>query len=507
LKSNRKYTIAIGIACLIKICLHLLADLHSGFQGDELLHIDAGNHLASGYMEFPPFIGMVAFIQNLTGSTSVFVHHLFSHIASLTIIILAGKITLELGGKINSLVLVLITLLAAPAFTRTHELFQPVVFSQLFWLLDFLYLVKFVKTSDKKYLLLLTLVSAIGILTKYDIAFFIFGMSSLFMYKRTRSIVLNRSLVLYFFLFLSVISMNVIWQLKNGLPLFQHMSELYKTQLNEQSVGKVLLDLFIQLNPFAVSIYLAGILYVTVLKKDEQNRIISISIIISVFLLAVARGKPYYFFPVFICLTIFGSIWLDNKLLKKRRWLFYSQIILLVMSGAVMIPHGMPVLSLDRYLQFAGIEKEDGRYPLSFEEFYSQYQWKKVLTSVHKTVNSLPPNERADCLIWGKHYKQAGLINLFSEEYNLPEAISYHGSYYAWAPETGDLPGTVISISNKGVPEEFWSDFFNTVEVSDKVRNIYADEPEDEWIFIYVCKSPKIDFAGLKETFKDRIFE
>jgi hypothetical protein len=59
---NRQIKLIIFIFCVIKLALHLLADDHSGFQGDELLHIETGNHLAFGYMEFPPMIGLLAFL-------------------------------------------------------------------------------------------------------------------------------------------------------------------------------------------------------------------------------------------------------------------------------------------------------------------------------------------------------------------------------------------------------------------------------------------------------------
>lgn len=58
------------IFCIIKLTLHLIADYHSDFQGDELLHIEIGNHLAFGFMEFPLLIGVLAFIQNLFDSNS-----------------------------------------------------------------------------------------------------------------------------------------------------------------------------------------------------------------------------------------------------------------------------------------------------------------------------------------------------------------------------------------------------------------------------------------------------
>jgi hypothetical protein len=119
------------IFCLIKLTLHLIADGHSGFQGDELLHIETGNHLAFGFMEFPPLIGILAFIQNLFPSNSVYIHHLFSHISSILILIYVAKITIELGGKNIALFLTLLSIIIAPAFGRSQQLFQPVVFGQL----------------------------------------------------------------------------------------------------------------------------------------------------------------------------------------------------------------------------------------------------------------------------------------------------------------------------------------------------------------------------------------
>ncbi|MBC7493419.1 MAG: hypothetical protein H7221_00320, partial [Flavobacterium sp.] len=76
---TKQNKLIIAFFCIIKLTLHLIADYHSGFQGDELLHIDTGKHLAFGYMEFPPLIGVLAFIQNIFNSNSPYIHHLFSH--------------------------------------------------------------------------------------------------------------------------------------------------------------------------------------------------------------------------------------------------------------------------------------------------------------------------------------------------------------------------------------------------------------------------------------------
>jgi hypothetical protein len=37
----------IAVFLVFNLTLHIIGDLNSGFQGDELLHIEAGRHLAS----------------------------------------------------------------------------------------------------------------------------------------------------------------------------------------------------------------------------------------------------------------------------------------------------------------------------------------------------------------------------------------------------------------------------------------------------------------------------
>ncbi|MFN7603916.1 MAG: ArnT family glycosyltransferase, partial [Bacteroidota bacterium] len=232
---NRQTQLIILIFCLIKLTLHLIADSNSGFQGDELLHIETGKHLAFGYMEFPPLIGLFAFIQNLFGSNSVYVHHIFSHLASLLILIYVAKTTIELGGKNKAIILVLLAIIIAPSFGRSQQLFQPVVFSQLFWVLGFYQLTRFVKYLDKKSLWYLTLFAVLGISVKYDAVFYIVGLSSLLFFKNTRQALIQHRFWQNILIALALILPNVIWQYSNDYPILQMFSRLYERHLDQLS--------------------------------------------------------------------------------------------------------------------------------------------------------------------------------------------------------------------------------------------------------------------------------
>lgn len=504
---TKKIIVIISLFCVLKLTLHLIADSNSGFQGDELLHIETGNHVAFGYMEFPPVIGWLAYLQNQFHSESVFTHHLFSHITSLLIIILIALITVKLGGKGKAVFLVLLCVLTAPAFGRGHQLFQPVVFTQLFWLFSFYQLIRYVITLEKKFLLYLTIGVSIGFLTKYDILFFLAGLMGLLLSKRMRSAILQKDIWKYIVLFFVIISPNIFWQYNHEFPVFDMFSRLYETQLDKLTIAGVLRSLIISLNPITLLFWLAGLIYILTTRNNFYYRPIAYTIIISIILLAFNKSKAYYFYPAMVTLMIFGSIWFEQKVISKRKWIIYPVTILLILSGTVLMPFGLAVFPLDTFIKFAGIEKKHNRYQVEYKEYYAKSKWEKTMEGLQEVYDSLPMKERTDCMIWGKHYSQAGGVSLFKDNYKLPKVFSYHGSFYLWTPENGRLPKTIIAFSNGEAGIDFFEYFFNSVVVAKRIYNPYADEEKDIWQTIYVCRESNFNFEQLRSEFKTRIFE
>ncbi|GGW28709.1 hypothetical protein GCM10007383_12650 [Arenibacter certesii] len=162
---------------------------------------------------------------------------------------------------------------------------------------------------------------------------------------------------------------------------------------------------------------------------------------------------------------------------------------------------------MDTFIKFAKIEKKDDRYEIEYNEYYSKSKWEKTMGGLKTVYDSLPMDERKDCLIWGKHYSQAGGVNLFREKYEMPKAFSYHGSFYLWTPEKGELPKTIIAFSNGEAGIDFFQSFFRSVVSVKQIYNPYADDEKDLWQTIYICKEPTLNFEQLRSEFKTRIFE
>ena len=497
----------IFIFCILKLSIHLIADSNTGFQGDELLHIETGKHLAFGFMEFPPFIELLAFMQNLFYSNSVFVLHIFSHIASLLIIIYVAKTTIELGGKDKAIFLTLLCILIAPGFWRSQQLFQPVVFSQLLWVLSFYQLVRFVKHLDKKSLLYLALFVVLGFSSKYDGLFFIVGLSSLVLFKRTREALITNNFWQIALISILLVLPNLIWQYLNDFPVLQMFGRLYETQLDSISRIGNLGKLILGINPLSLLLVIPAFLFLLTNKNKNILNPLAVSIILSFLFLLFSNGKAYYFFPIILTILPFGGMFWEQMILENRKWIIYPLSIVLLL-GCVLIPFGIPIYSLNDYLKFVyKYEKKDiegGKYAVKYDEYYTNEKWKMTMQQLKLVYDSLPQNEKKDCLIWGKHYGQAGAINLFGSDYNLPKALSYHGSFYSWSPN-GEIPKTIIALSYQ--VGEFFNPYFEEVTQVKSIYNPYSDNEEELYQKIYICKKPRQDFNKMKELFRKRIFE
>lgn len=494
----------IAFTTFINLFIHLIAGFNSGFHGDELLHIEAGRHLAAGYMDFAPVIAWLAAIQNLFQSDSIFVNHLFVYIASSLIFVFSGLTTIRLGGKWPAVLTVMVCLFFSPGVGASHSLFLPALFEQLAWVAGVYFLVNICNRQKNSDFIWFAVVAALGFLTKYSTAFFIAGVAVSVLLLQ-RGLLNNKFLWIALLVFVFIVLPNIIWQITQGFPVFGHFSELYETQLDKQSRFDELKTLVLYLNPATAVIWFAGLLVVPFVSAMKKSRLAAFSLLIAFVLLLAAKGKSYYYFPIVLGILPFGSVYFE-QLLAKKKWILIGWLSLTSIIGAVSLPYGIPVLTLEKYISFYRLKpNDDNRVAVPFENYYSKGIWEQILASVSKTYQTLPENEKAKCLVMGRHYSQAGGINLLGKRYNLPQAFSFHSSFYNWVPDFGK-DATIIVIADPAWDAEHWQRFFNSVEEVSTIENRYTQDKK--WYFqrIFLCRQLKYNSSELKELFKDEIF-
>ena len=496
--------ILIGTAVIVKLILALIAFHHSFYHSDEFLHIDAGHHLAFGFYDFPPIIAILAFLQNLFHSDSLYINRMSALTAGSLIVIFSGLITLKLGGKRPALLIVLAAILFSPGFAGAQILFLPVVFEQLFWIIFIYYMVCYSENSADKYLILAGVIAAIAFLTKYSIVFLIGGFLPAILLIR-REIFRNKAFWTGMIIFLIMIAPNIWWQYAHRFPVLTHMSELYRTQLNRNSFLDEQVQMNLFLNPAIAVFWITACFVLPFTRRLGKFRLVSFSLFFAFILLLLAKGKSYYFFPVILGLMPFGAVFFE-QLLENKKWISYGYLAFLSLTGLLLLPEGLPVLKLDTYVALYHPKKlGQSRIPLPLDNFYSGPMWAKILGAVKNTYDNLPPDEKDHCLIWGRHYAYAGAMNLLGKKYHLPEAISFHSSYYAWVPEFS-RGLTMILIGDVNWTKTNYLRYFDEVQEIAVIDNPYAES--DTWAYhtIFLGRKLKYDSDALKRMFRDEIY-
>jgi hypothetical protein len=106
---------------------------------------------------------------------------------------------------------------------------------------------------------------------------------------------------------------------------------------------------------------------------------------------------------------------------------------------------------------------------------------------VARAYGSLPPDEQAECAIYGQNYGEAGAVDFFGWRYGLPKAIAGHNNYWLWGP--GERSGKVLIII--GGDREDHLQAYEDVTLFAVHTNPYA-MPYESDLPIWICRRPKV---------------
>jgi hypothetical protein len=469
----KKYLPVILLLAIIKLIIQCFGNRNFGFHRDELLHLSVSEHLNWGFMEFPPFIGVLGKISYWLFDYSLLGVRLFPTLAGVTILVLCCLIAKELGGKFKAILLAGICILAFLPFYRNHTLFQPVAFDQLFWTLGFYFIIKYINSQNKKFLIFLGITLGIGLMNKYTILVWAFGLFIGLLFYRKGELFKNKWLYISAVLSLIIFLPNVIWQIYNDFPLLDHLQALNDTQLDTINPMDFALE---QLNfPFTLVISLFGLVGLLLGNNLKKYRAVGIAAIVIFFTMWFLNSKAYYVFALYPILFASGATKIESLLSKKSSWVYV--------------------------IEYAQLEEKNGRVELT-GDYADMFGWEEQVKLVDSVYQSLSPSEKNNCVLWAENYGEAGALKILGKKYNLPNPISRHGSFWTWGFGSKDAE-VWISLGNEKESVEY---AFEDVELIKIINHKYAIG-EENGIPLYICRKPKIDIEKWWKDYEEYIFD
>ncbi len=496
--SAKKYLPIILILAIVKFLIQWFGNRNYGFHRDELLHLSVSEHLDWGFMEFPPLIGFIGKLSYLFFDYSLLGVRLFPTLAGVAILVLCCLIAKELGGKSKAILLAGLTVLAFIPFYRNHTLFQPVAFDQLFWTLGFYFLIKYFNTEHLKFLILLGLTLGLGLLNKYTILVWSFGLFiGLFFYQRG-TLFKNKWLYLSALLSLLIFLPNILWQIGHDFPLLKHLAALNSHQLDKQNPFEFVSD---QLgSPFTLLISLFGLGALLMSRNFKNYRAIGISVLVIFGTMWALNSKAYYVFAIYPVLFASGAVKIES-LLSKKPALIYIVCAIVLLPSVYFIPEGTPLLPIEQFVSYKGLEEKDGRMELT-GDYADMFGWEEQVQLVDSVYRSLSEEEQKNTVLWAENYGEAGALKILGKKYGLPDPISRHGSFWTWGFGNKNAE-TWISLGNE---KESVESVFEEVELVKIITHKYAIG-EENGIPLYICRKPKVDIEQWWANYKEYIFD
>lgn len=431
------------IVAALTALLHVLTarDGYGPFR-DELYYVACGKHLSFGYVDHPPVIAWLAAAVTSGFGSSVFALRILPALAAGLTVVCVGKLTEELGGGRFAQALAGTTVALAPVYVANFGFFSMNAFDVLCWAAAVWLVARILRTRDLTLWLPIGLVLGFGLMNKISPIFLGFGLAVGFL--ATRDFVHFKTLhgwIAAGVAFL-IFSPHLMWQVLHDWPTLTFIRNATATKNVALSPGAFLTEQALMMNPLAVPLALLG-LWFLLFGRGRPFRALGFAYLAILGLMLVQNAKAYYFSPAYPIALAAGAVGLE-RVTGGRWWPRVATLGVLVASGFALAPLAKPVLPVERFVAYQaglGLEpgtserKEIGRLPQFFAD---RLGWRDLASDVSRVFRSLPERERDRACVFGQNYGQAGAIDFYRGELDLPPAISGHNSYFLWGPGSCD---------------------------------------------------------------------
>jgi 4-amino-4-deoxy-L-arabinose transferase-like glycosyltransferase len=474
------------------VLLHILLNGQYGFHRDELDFIMNARQLAWGYVAYPPVtpffarIGLELFGESLRGL------RVLPAIAQGIVMVLAGLMARDMGGKRNAQLMAAFAVFIAPMSLTGGTVIMYFTFDYLWWALVAFFLVRLLATEDPRYWLGIGAGIGLGMMTKYTMAFWVIGLIIAILVTPARKYLRSKWLYFGTGLALLIFLPNLVWQIQHDFISLKFLSAIHARDIEWGRAATFLPDqLYLTANPFSLPLWVAGLVLCLFSTSMKRFRALGWMFTVTFLLLFLSKGRGYYIGPAYVMLLAAGAVWFEQWLALRseriRRLGSGLAWTVLAIGGLAGISIAKPVAPINSGLWkiTAGIN----------DIYVEMVGWQDLTAGVARVYQSIPEKEKPDTIIYAGNYGEAGALDLYGKQYGLPRVIS--GSNSLWYRGYGDAdPTTVIAV---GVSDSEAGMVFRSCKVAGRVTNSYGVKNEESTYHttILVCRDPRIPWKEI----------
>lgn len=485
------------LVAALRMVLHTATNGQYGFHRDELQTLDDARHLDWGFVAYPPITPFIGRVELIFFGTSLIGFRFFSAIAVSMIMVLAGLIAKELGGKRHVQVLAAVAAGISPVSLIQGAVFQYVSFDYLWGVTVTYLLVRLLKSEDPRWWLPIGAVLGIGMETRYTMGFLALGIVGAVLLTPARRFLRSGWLWAGVGASIVVFLPNLIWQMQHHFISLEFLSHLHARDLRQGRYNGFFREqLLTCVNLATAPLTLLGLWFYLVRQQGRRYRLLGWTFVVSFALFALAGSRSYYTAPLYPMLIAAGSVLFGDLLVRSRpawsRLAYGVQWTAIIVGGVIFVMLVMPVAPIRSRVWRVTSKIHD--------QFREEIGWPDLARSVANVYSSLSAEEQKRTGILTGNYGEAGALNLYGPALGLPHAMSLTNSFWyrGYDPR---LPQTVILT---GFDLEEGRKLFGTCLVAANNTNPFGVENEEsrDHPDILLCRNLRMPWPDYWEHFR-----
>jgi 4-amino-4-deoxy-L-arabinose transferase-like glycosyltransferase len=410
-----------GLAAILLV-VHFLLGNGYGFHRDELQFLDDARHLQWGFVAYPPMTAFCGRIAIALFGISPQVFRLPAAVVNATWLVLAGLTARELGGRRAAQVLTV--LIALPVALVFSSVLQYNTFDLLAWSTLIFFTARVLRTGDPRNWVGAEVGVGLGVLSKYTIGLPVISLvAAICMLPLQRHHLRSRWFWYGALVATLIAAPNLIWLATHHFITLQmehfiHLRDVRNGRADGYYTDQVKFTLF------GLPLAVAGLVS---LVRSARFRLLSAFYIGPFVLLALTRGRGYYLMPAYPVLYAAGAVALERLLAQRAGWLRITLRSLLV--AAAMLDAAAVAWA---YLPIWPVGSAGWRWQMQHnEDMANEVGWPEFVAQVAAVRDTLPPAERTHVAVLANNFGEAGALELYGPQYQLPIPISSVNSFHA----------------------------------------------------------------------------
>jgi 4-amino-4-deoxy-L-arabinose transferase-like glycosyltransferase len=466
------------------VALELAVSGRYGFMQDELYFIEAGRHLAFGYVDQPPLTPLLDRTTDLLGLTPTAIR-IIPALAGGAVVVMAARFAALFGaGRLGRIVAALV-MACTPVLLGADHVGNTTPFDLLAWTAALLCVTTALLRDRPRWWLGAGVAAGLGLEDNNLMVLLLIGLAAGIFLSKYRPVLRTCWPWLGAGIAAVIWAPNVIWLATHGWPQLAMASALHHENSSPSNYISGLPNQLFYLGLLAFPLAIAG--FVRLWRSAELRFIAVAATIVLVYVLAWVPGKPYYFDGLAAAVVAAGALAAERWIARARRpGLRRGLVIAAPLAGlAVALVALLPVLPVSSVHTLPAAAQQSAAVG-------NTVGWPQLTQAVAAQDAALVRAGERPTSIFTGYYAEAGALDVLGSGYHLPPVLSGHNAYWMWGPgRASDRVVLVVDALGQLRPYFATCRLLTTWNPPYHVQNDWTD------IQIGVCTSPSAGWPTL----------